>query len=307
MIFCSRRVFLNVVTQLLDLDTLLNANYYLTDQVKPTGYAAITDEPRIGTDGEMTYNSGLDFSPLIESTTGLHQFFISYSRIFDVSPYIGALSASMRNDFSSPEERFISHLNNPEAQIAVYQELFQKRLQGNNLQIVIMKDDRGVQLCGHIICTFLADMFGADVTFIDPKYRPKTPGKLQYIGNKDFGKQHIMEIRDMIFRIAIQSAVDAAGYGNGEMNLMTFFENADLTIEDLFHAYHLLFPNDQLPPGNYSIPHMKQLIIGRLMDSTGRSHERKSLQDLGVNFYAFDQMMDSYASNIPEEDFSDVM
>ena len=303
MIFCSRRVFLNVVTQLLDLDTLLNANYYLTDQVKPTGYAMVTDEPHIGSDGEMTYSPGLDFSPAI---TGMHQYFISYSRIFDVTPYTGALSASIRNDFSSPQERFVAHLKNPEAQIAVYQELFQKKLQGNNLQIVIMKDDRGVQLCGHIICSFLAEMFGADVTFVDPKYRPKTPGQLQYVGNKVFGKQHAMEIRDMIFRIAIQNAVDAAGYGNGEMNLMTFFENADLTIEDLFHAYHLLFPNDQLPVGNYSIPHMKQMIIGRLMDSVGRGHERKSLQDLGVNFYAFDQMMDDYASSIPEESFADV-
>jgi hypothetical protein len=59
MIFCSRRVFLNVLTQLLDIDTLLNANYFLCDQVKPTGYASISDEPKIGMNGEVTYGKSL--------------------------------------------------------------------------------------------------------------------------------------------------------------------------------------------------------------------------------------------------------
>lgn len=302
MIFCSRRVFLNVVTQLLDLDTLLNANYFLVDQIKPTGYASISDEPHIGSDGEWTFSQGLDFTP---ASAGMHQYFISYSRIFDAAPYFGAVTASIKNDFSTPEERFINHLNNPEAQIAIYQELFQKKLQGNNLQIMIMQDDRAVEMCGHIICTFLSEEFGADISFIDPKYRPRTYGRLQYNGNKIRGRQHITEIRDIIFRTAIESALSAANFGNGEANLMAFFENSDLSIEDMFHAYHLLFPNDQLPSGNYTIPHMKQLIIGRLMDSTGKSREKRELQNLGVNFYAFDQMIDQFKTGL-EEDFSDI-
>ena len=36
MIFCSRRVFLNVVTQLMDGPTLLNANYFIVDQKLPS-------------------------------------------------------------------------------------------------------------------------------------------------------------------------------------------------------------------------------------------------------------------------------
>jgi hypothetical protein len=302
MIFCSRRVFLNVVTQLLDLNTLLNANYFLADMIRPTGYAGIIDEPKLGTDGEITFQPSLDFTP---ETTGIHNYFINYSRIFDVSPYIGALAAGSVNNFASPQERLIAHLNDTNAQIAIYQELFQKKLHGNGLQIVMLKDDRGVQMCGHIICSFLAEVFGADVTFIDPQYRPKTKGQLNYAGNKKFAKEHVMRIRDAIFCSSIQNCIDAAGYGNGETNLMAFFDNADLTIEDMFHAYYLLFPNDQLPAGNYTIPHMKQLIIGRLMDACHRGHERTTLSNMGIDLYNFDHMFDEYKVPI-EEDFSEI-
>jgi hypothetical protein len=303
MIFCSRRVFLNVVTQLYDLETLVNANYFLVDQIKPTGFANIVDEPHIGSDGEVTYSPSLDFSSFQQQA--MHRFFINYSKVLDVMPYFGAITASFRNDFSSPVERVISHLNNPECQISIYQELFQKKLQGNGVQIVIMQSDTGVQECGHIICQFLSEEFGADVTFVDPMYRPKTKGQLQYAGNKTRGQQHVQELRDMIFRMAIQTALDSAQFGNGIANLEAFFDNDDLTIQDMFHAYQLLFPNDQLPPGNYSIPHMKQMIIGRLLDATGKRAENKKISDLGINFYAFDQMIGEYDDKI-EEDFSDI-
>ena len=161
MIFCSRRVFLNVVTQLLDLQTLLNANYFLVDQTKPTGFAGFGDTPHIGMDGDLTFSSSLQFQDT--PMKSMHQYFIHYSRVLDVTPYFGLLTASMRNDFSTPMERFINHLTNPQTQMDVYQEIFNKRLQGNNLQIIIMKDDHAVEMCGHIICSFLSEEFGADI------------------------------------------------------------------------------------------------------------------------------------------------
>ena len=307
MIFCSRRVFLNVVTQLLDLDTLLNANYFLVDQIKPTGYANIDgDEPHIGADGSITFDQpSLDFDIPQNNGMGMHQYFINYSRVLDVSPFFGMTTASIRNDFTRPEEKVINHLKMTETEISVYQTIFQKQLQGNGLQILIMQSDIGVQLCGDIICSFLSEVFGADVYFIDPKYRPKTRGKLQYTGNKAFAEQHIRELRDMIFCISVQNMLDSIKFGSGYANLEALFDNQNLTIEDMFHAYQLLFPNDRLPEGNYSIPHMKQLIIGRLLDSTGKHAEMQAMKDLGMNFYAFDQMADEYGSQI-EEDFSDI-
>ena len=99
--------------------------------------------------------------------------------------------------------------------------------------------------------------------------------------------------------------LDSIKFGSGYANLEAIFNNENLTIEDLFHAYHLLFPNDQLPPGNYTMPHMKQMIIGRLLDATGKRREMQAAQDMGANFYAFDQMLADYGSQV-EEDFSNI-
>lgn len=304
MILCSRRVFLNVVTQLYDLDTLINANYFLVDQIKPTGMASFLDEPKIGMSGEITFAPSLDFND--EPKQAFYKYFIHYSKVLDMAPYFSVVSASGINDYTPPIERVIRQLNDPERQASIYQELFQTKLQGNGLQFVIIASDIAAQECGHVICTFLASEFGADITFVDPVYRPKTKGQLQYVGDKIRGEQHIRELRDMIFCMSVQSALDSAKFGNGLMNLEAYFDNDAFTIEDMFHAYHLLFPNDRLPPGEYTIPHMKKMIIGRLLDSTGKSNDFKIAKDLGVDFYAYDNMIEQYTDSLttPEEDFS---
>jgi len=306
MIFCSRRVFLNVLTQLMDLDTLLNANYFLVDQTKPTGYASIEDYPTpfMSQSGEITYNSGLslDFSQQVQS---ISKYFVTYSNVFETAPFFSITTASLRNDFATPVERFVHHLKMTDTQISVYDTLFNVQLQGNGLQILIMKDDVGCEQFGNIICSYLAEVFGADVTFIDPKYRPKTKGQLQYIGNKEFAKQHIMELRDHKLRANIQLMIDTAGYGDGLNNLMQFLNNTDLSMDDLFHVYNIIFPNAPLPPGNYTRDHLIHIITGQILDSTGRRKEITELQNLGTSFYAFDQMIDDYSKMI-EEDFSDI-
>ncbi len=308
MIFCSRLVFLNVVTQLLDLDTLLNANYFIVDQVKPgNSIARFTDAPRLDTSGSFSYDMDLDFSPdgLGQQMSEMNKYFINYSTIFDVSAEFSLLTASMKNSYASPEEKVYNRLITTEHQIRVYQTLFQRKLQGNGLQILIMNSDQSVDRCGDMICTYLAQLFGADVTFIDPQYRPKAKGHVQYVGDKVFAEQHVRELRDIIFKVAVEQSLSTAKFGDIG-NLSALFDNDSLTIEDMFHAHHVLFPNEQLPPGNYSISHMKQLIIGRILDSVGKTEERKQLQNLGVDFYAFSPMLDKYDQCIEEADFSDI-
>ena len=306
MIFCSRRVFLNVLTQLMDAPTLLNANYFLIDQNPPNQYVGINDIPRIDNDGGITYEPSLDFATP-QSTSGMHRYFIHYSRVIDPSSFFGLTTASMMNDYSRPEEKFREHLTHVQTQIAVYQEIFQKKLEGNGLQILIMNSDSGVEKCGHMICSFLSELFGADITFIDPQYRPKTKGQLQYIGNKTYAEKYIRWLRDAIFRSHVQQMIDNVRFGDSLNNLMTLpiFNDPDIPIEDLFHAFNVLFPQDQLPPGNYTKEHLKQIIIGRLVNSNKGLKENQSLSNLGVDLYAFDQMIGQY-DNAMEEDFSDI-
>ncbi len=307
MIFCSRRVFLNVLTQLMDLNTLLNANYFLVDQIKPTGYASISDYPVpfMSQTGEVVYGSeqGLDFS---QQTKSVSKYFVRYSNVLDVSPFFSVTAASVRNDYTSPLEKFVRHLQKTDTQIAVYDTFFNVTLQGNGLQILIMKDDVGCEQFGDIICSYLAEVFGADVTFIDPQYRPKTKGKLQYIGNKQFAEKHIRELRDAKLKMHIQLMIDTASYGDGLNNLMQYLNNPDLTMEDLFHLYNVIFPNAPLPPGNYTREHLIHIITGQILDSTGRRKEVSELSNLGTSFYAFDQMLNDLDRLIEAADFSDV-
>lgn len=305
MIVCSRRVFLNVLSQLMDLNSLLNANYYLVDQIPPTGTAGFTDEPRLTPSGEVEFVPSLDFTNVPHRTCC--QYFIKYSNVLDTAPYFSICAASIKNDYSTPEEKFVGYLQKTDVQYDIYQLLFQDTLHGNGLQIVILRNDAGCERFGHIICSFLSEMFGADITFVDPKYRPRTKGQLQYVGNKQFAEQHIQKLRDVQLLNHIQLAVDAAKYGDGLNNLTQFLNNPAIGSEEIIHIYNLLFPNDPLKPGNYTVAHIKQIIIGRILDSTGKRQEDIELRNLGLNsFYAFDSAVDEMFDPGPEENFEDI-
>ena len=308
MIFCSRRVFLNIVSQMMDLETLLNANYFLVDQAEPaSGYHPTfgDDFPVFDQSGNLTFEHGsLDFSNK-QARRGMHQYFIHYTRVFDSAPYFGMVAASIKNDYSTPEELFVNHLKNTDTQISVYQDIFQQRLNGNGLQILIMADDYGCQYFGDIICSYLSQLFGADITFIDPQYRPFTHGKIQYVGDKEYARKHIQWLRDMHLVKNVRLMADSIT-GSGYNNLEALFGSDDLTIEDLFHAHHVLFPDDQLPPGNYTKEHMKRMLIGRIMDSIGGNDPRRNLMEqMNMNMFAFDPMLQLYDNQV-EEDFSNI-
>lgn len=308
MIVCSRRVFLNVLTQLMDLDTLLNANYYLGDQIKPNGgHAGFIDEPRLNQNGELEFGTSLDFSMV---KPAIHSYFIKYDNVLDMASYFSIAAASLKNDYSTPEEKFVSYLQSTDTQYRIYQFLFQDTLMGNGLQILILRNDAGVERFGHIICSYLAQMFGADITFVDPKYRPKTHGQLQYTGDKVFADQHIRKLRDIMLLEHIQGMVNMAKYGDGLNNLTQFLNNPNIGFDEIVHIYNLLFPGDPLKPGNYTIAHIKQIIIGRIMDATGKRQEESELRNLGVgSFYAFSQMVDDAYEPLvgDEESFDDIL
>lgn len=308
MIFCSRRVYLNVLTQLMDLQTLVNANYFIVDQIKPNNFASIIDEPHVGQDGVMTFGPSLDFTNTGEHKDEWdhpHPFFISYSLIFDMAAFCGRTASNRLNDHATPQEMLVNHLRCVETEISVYQELFQKQLNGDGLQILIMNSDIGIELGGHIICSFLSEVFGADICFLDPNYRPRTAGNLYYKGNKAYAQQHIRELRDVILKTQIQQMISLSQFGSSLNNLEAFLGDDSLTIEDMFHIHHLLFPNDQLPPGQYTIAHMKQMIIGRILDSTGKRSEQRQLEDLGFNNFFGGNISEVYDDAL-EEDFSNI-
>lgn len=319
MILCSKLVFLNVVTQLMKAEDLLNANYFIVDRTLSTGkYADIaSDAPHLNQFGELVYGDDelppLDFSSPNNDRCALNPYHIKYSHVFDTAQYYSIKTNVAESDFKTPEQQLVEHLQLTETQKGVYQTLFQSQLQGNGVQILIMVDDYGCQMFGGIIASFLSEMFGADVTFVDAMYRKNTHGQVNYVGNKEYAKTFIPQLRDHIMLQAIQQAVDTAAFGSCMNNLEQLFNNDALTIQDLFHAYELLFPNDPLRPGEYTMDHIKRIIIGRIMDATGKTGEQKQLEDMGLEnigmgMYSFQNLLKEYGvEDLTEEDFSGIM
>ncbi|MBO4735473.1 MAG: hypothetical protein J5614_03675 [Paludibacteraceae bacterium] len=301
MIMCSKRVFLNVLTQLMDLNSLLNANYFILDARPTVGSTGVPwDEnsglPKLNEYGELCYDS----TPSLDFTRGstMTKYFIKYEDVLNPAPYLTILQAGIHNDYSTPMEKYKSYLMQTDTQIAVYQFLFMSKLQGNGLQILIMTDDQSMEDFGDLIAQYLSQVFGADITFLDPKYRPKTRGQLQYSGNKAFAEKHIRELRDVQMLANFQQAVSSARFGNATNNLMQFLN--PMEFEQLIYLYNKLFPEAPLQPGRYTTDHIKRIIIGRVLQSIGVDG-KEDMWD--VPWSAFDEMAGLYS---PEADFSDI-
>ena len=306
MIFCSKRVFLNILTQMMDLPTLLNANYFIIDQSKTTAgfdFAAGIpwEEPKLDENGqwvyEPTHEPSLDFGigeP--RSGYGTSKYFVHYDGTLNPTPYVAVVSNGIKNDFTSPEERFAHYLMKTDTQLSVYQYLFQNKLQGNGLQILIMRDDDNCLRFGDMICSYLSQMFGADITYADPKYRP-AKGKIQYAGDKQFAFTHIQELRDAQLLTSFEMMVSQARFGAGYENIMQFLNAMDMP--KLVYLYNKLFPADPLPPGNYTTEHVKRIICGRVCDSIGADSRPQTFD----NLYSFDALVNDYS---PEETFDGI-
>ena len=301
MVLCSKRVFLNVLSQLMQLPDLLNANYYILDAKPSVAMAVPWDDrgfPKLNENGELCYDSSasssLDFNP----GSVMSKYFIKYEDVLNPAPFMAILQAGIHNDYSTPEERYKNMLMQTDTQLAVYQFLFQSKLQGNGLQILIMVDDQSMEDFGDIIASYLSQVFGADITFLDPMYRHRTKGQLQYQGNKAYAEKHIRDLRDVSMLANFQTAVSSARFGNATNNLMQFLN--PMEFEQLIYLYNKIFPDAPLKPGKYTSDHIKRIIIGRVLQSLGiSSHET----EMDIPWSAFDEMAGLYS---PEADFSDI-
>lgn len=270
----SKRCFLNVLTQLCDKETLLNANYYIADQKSPDGTVDFVDRMSFDENGQLV----TEYAPAqsyASTVTSLGLYNIKYDNALDPTNYCTSLMNGNRGEYHDPHEMFIKHLNDSSTLTEVYQFLFKMQPKGNGIQIVIFRDEANVKDFGHIICQYLSRNFGADIMFLDPKYRPDVPGYTDYHGDKVYAANLIKRIRDMELLIAFNKAVTVAGYDEGINNIMAHLSTYNFY--QLIYLYNLLFPNDPLPPDNYTVEQIMGIIASRAMASIPRN---KPLQNL---------------------------
>lgn len=275
MIVTSKRCFLNILTQLWPVERLLNANYYVGDQQATNGFASFNDQIEFNEYGQLISKS----APSSSAMPFASQWHIKMSKCLDPEPFrVQQVVGIADNEYESSEERFInSHLNNPDTFLNVYNFLFKDPLEGNGIQILIFNDDPNTLQFGHIICQYLSMNFGVDIVFIDPQYRTNCRGYTSYQGDKQMGQKTIKDIRDYDLLFNFNQAVSQSSYFNTVNNLRVFL--SELNSENTMYLYTLLFPNDPLPPGNYTLDHIREIIIGRCSERSNNPLPNLMLND----------------------------
>lgn len=289
MFVTSKRCFINCLAQFMDYEQLSQANYYVID-VNPssTRYTSTVKTVEYMSDGTPVVREK-------EAVTGpsVTRFHIVYSEGY-LDPTVGILQ--MTTNASNVNERdylplFQKYLSQPETIGNVYNWFYGSainRPRGNGLMIIIINTEDHVRIFGHTICEFLANYIGEDVEFVDAQFRPQiVPGYQRYKGNKAFAEKILRDQRDYQLLSNFMLTATQMGYQEGMQNLTALLSIMDPP--DLMHLYELAFPNDPLPPGNYTTDHIKKVLIGKAMDLSGT---KKSMPNLHTSNVYLDQLTD---------------
>lgn len=281
MIIVSKRCYLNILTQLLDRDTLIHANYYILDQTRPNRAASLQDRLDIGPDGELIMKEAC-----YTSSSSMGRYNVKYGAgELDPTPFMTNLTSGIMGQDNTPYEMFLKQIMSPSFMLGIYQFMFKDKVQGNGVQFGIICDDKVCQYFGHLICLFLSNNFGCDINFIDPKYRPRVIGRDFYPGNKTNAEKTILDLRDLESINYFKAAMSQTTYDESVSNIRVWLSYMDFP--QLIHLYNLLFPNDPLPPNNYSIADLIEIIVGRSLDEMRiKKSNYDSDSDIGSLLYS---------------------
>lgn len=291
MLVCSKRVFLNVLTQFMDAETLINANYYIADQTTRNGIAKFSDSITINDDGSYTLKNDA-----VTGIASLNPFHIIYGPD-TLSPI--TLMSDMMSDVTgnSTFDMFKNKLMQNESLVNVYNFLYSDKAKGNGLKILIFVNDCCVPFI-HIVCEYLAGMFGDDLTFVDKMFRVDIPGNVNYVGNGENAKQVITYLNDyrMVKDIHDLGTNYQYGYQNEE-NLRVYFDS--FTVPQLFHIYEKLFPYEPLAPDTYTKERMVYILTGKIKQQFPPKFDFSENSNLMIP--SFEDMV-SFYENISEDE-----
>lgn len=260
MFVVTKRVFLNVLTQLMDAQTLIDANYYIADQQSKDGNSGAT------THEEYYYNEygELCTKPtIISGTSNLTPYHVTYgSGIMDPNKLNSQILTSALG--RTPQESYKTFLMSNDSLLDTYRFLYEKRPVGNGLRFLIFTRDTSLPFM-HIACEYISQNFGEDIVFVDREYRTDIPGFVNYTGNKDNAMRIFPKIREYKTLKDIESLVTDYQYNmKDKANIESYF--GILPIEDLFKLHEMLFPQDPLQPGNYTQDQMAYIITEKLVE-----------------------------------------
>lgn len=251
-------------------EELLNAQYFIADS---TGRQFYSEE--FNYDAEAgTYNKVS--SPVLKTSNYIVDYAISTCS-FSIATFLTkqAIDIDKVSKSRNAYDRYRAWLYQPQTMMSVYNNMISK-IRADRLFIMIFMDEPTVRYAGDIACTYLANEFGQDITYIDPQYRPYVAGRVTYVGNKANAERVISEIRSQSLIAGFMAAISNTNYESNDNNITAFLTTTFTEISDLIWFYNVLWPDDKLPPGNYTRRDLIELIIGKSMDESQKSQQRLS-------------------------------
>lgn len=301
MIVCSQTCFLNILTQMYPKETLLNAAYYIADLTGPGGMSHLNPnnvENQMMYTEEMTYKYNEDGqlvktgSPVKIDT--LQKYHITYTGgALNPTSFMTTLKMGPELSGTTPEMRYVKSLQNTDSAIEIYHDLFYSKPRGNGLQILIYQNENICRKFGWITCEFLSSCFGADVIYIDAKYRRKIApqSRFEYKGNKEYAMNVFLpRIRDAELLGRFKTNMTSSNLKECMSNITSMLNVMNWA--QLIHLHDLIWPLDPLPQGNYSVEQLREIIIHKSLG--GR---KPTVYDNLDNLYAanaFYQMANEY-------------
>lgn len=291
MILCSKRVFLNVLTQLWTRDLLLNANYYILDPA----YVGGRSDTRI----RSTENGYEKYThKAFAACSGYHIHYIE-GNVLNPSVYETTLLTNGVE--TNVYQAIIQELEKDSTKFAIHSGLFEKELEGNKIQICIYFSDNTIIDYGNLICQYLAKNFGCDIIFLDYLCRNNVRGQAFYQGDKLNAVRVIQQVRDYNVIDDFKQNLSANSM-SCSANLNVFLRHKEW--DELIHLYGLLFPNEPLTPGEYTDEMLKQIIIGKVANGAPQVDKNTTVGNLIYSTTdLFGDILDQYDASAYDEEY----
>lgn len=286
MIVTSIRCYLNILTQFMTREQLLDAQYYVADKTsrKLPFSNSMKWNMETGQYEEVEENDVESASPyLVEYAPEACNMNMS---IFMTDANIDIDKISKSKD---PRARFQAAISQPEFLMSVYQKII-RNIRKDKLFIMIFLDEPTVRYGAGLVCEMLSRDFGQDVTFIDPQYRPYVQGRVSYVGNKQNGEIVMDRLRKSSLCTGFIDAMNHTVDTGKLDNIHTFLDSTCEEITDSIYLYNSLWPDDPLPPGRYTNGELKEMLIQRALDErpvSAQNMSNMSVQDDNAAYMYF--------------------
>lgn len=256
MLLMSLRCYINCMVPTTEKDVLLKSQYYILDVSKGSSY---------DTSDSISWT---EYGDIVKNAPPQNNNYrITYVNVMNPAPHTGNeqyIRTPGGPSLINKQAGYLKHLMNSDTMIKVYNELFNTNETIDYPVILLMFSEHYIIEYGHIIANYLSNVFGEDVTFLDPTLRPNVPGNRNgfYPGNKATGSKNRLMCRNKKLMKDMSLMLDSTSRESTETNIIN--QLACYTVPDMINLYNTIYPDKPLHAGYYTKQDMIDIIIGSI-------------------------------------------